>query len=77
MSTREAMSHAALGWVKPELDQTLLQMRQQIQDYVEEPDNGQPMLQAAAWLHQVQGTLRMHWWPKSSSCLPTRCTRAR
>ena len=59
MSTREAMSHAALGWVKPELDQTLLQMRQQIQDYVEEPDNGQPMLQAAAWLHQVQGTLRM------------------
>ena len=59
MSTREAMSHAALGWVKPELDQTLLQMRQQIQDYVEQPGDGQQMVQAATWLHQVHGTLQM------------------
>ena len=59
MSTREAMSHAALGWVKPELDQTLLQMRQEIEDYVDNPDQSQHMLQAANWLHQVQGTLHM------------------
>ena len=28
---REAMSHAVLGWVKPELDETLRQVRQEIE----------------------------------------------
>ena len=31
-SLRDAMSHAALGWVKPELDETLRQVRNEVED---------------------------------------------
>ena len=31
---REAMSHAVLGWVKPELDETLRLVRQEIEAYL-------------------------------------------
>ena len=34
---REAMSHAVLGWVKPELDETLRMVRQEIEAFVETP----------------------------------------
>jgi len=60
MSTlRDAMSHAALGWVKPELDETLRQARSEIEYFVEDPADSSRMRFCAGYLHQVQGTLRM------------------
>ena len=60
MSTlRDAMSHAALGWVKPELDETLRQVRNEVEYFVEAPADASRMRLCAGYLHQVQGTLRM------------------
>ena len=56
---REAMSHAVLGWVKPELDETLRLVRQEIEAFVEAPADTSRMRFCAGYLHQVQGTLRM------------------
>ncbi|UNK56585.1 Hpt domain-containing protein [Pseudoxanthomonas daejeonensis] len=56
---RDAMSHAVLGWVKPELDETLRQARNEIEAFVEDPADGSRMRFCAGYLHQVQGTLRM------------------
>ncbi len=56
---REAMSHAVLGWVKPELDETLRQARNEIEAFVEDPADTSRMRFCAGYLHQVQGTLRM------------------
>ncbi len=58
-SLRDAMSHAALGWVKPELDETLRQVRHEVEYFVEDPADGSRMRICAGYLHQVQGTLRM------------------
>lgn len=60
MSTlRDAMSHAALGWVKPELDEILRQVRTEVEDFAEAPADAGRMRLCAGHLHQVQGTLRM------------------
>jgi len=56
---REAMSHAVLGWVKPELDETLRLARGEIEAFVETPADSSRMRFCAGYLHQVQGTLRM------------------
>lgn len=56
---RDAMSHAALGWVKPELDETLRQVRNEVEYYAEDPADASRMRICAGYLHQVQGTLRM------------------
>jgi chemosensory pili system protein ChpA (sensor histidine kinase/response regulator) len=56
---REAMSHAVLGWVKPELDETLRLARSEIEAFVESPADVSRMRFCAGYLHQVQGTLRM------------------
>jgi len=56
---REAMSHAVLGWVKPELDETLRQVREQLEAFGEDPTDTSRMRFCAGYLHQVQGTLRM------------------
>ncbi|MGF6418105.1 chemosensory pili system protein ChpA (sensor histidine kinase/response regulator) [Stenotrophomonas sp. AN71] len=58
-SLRDAMSHAALGWVKPELDETLRQVRNEVEYYAEDPTDASRMRICAGHLHQVQGTLRM------------------
>ena len=55
---RDAMSHAVLGWVKPELDETLRLARAEVESFVEEPDDTTRMNFCAGYLHQVQGTLR-------------------
>jgi len=55
----DAMSHAALGWVKPELDETLRQARHEIECVAEEPSDTSRMRLCVGYLHQVQGTLRM------------------
>ncbi|MFT4180228.1 MAG: Hpt domain-containing protein [Thermomonas sp.] len=56
---RDAIDHTALGWVKPEIDETLRQARLAIEAFVENPGDPSPMRACAGHLHQVQGTLRM------------------
>jgi len=56
---RDAIDHTALGWVKPEIDETLRQARLEIEAFVEAPADVSPMRACAGYLHQVQGTLRM------------------
>ncbi|PJK11440.1 hybrid sensor histidine kinase/response regulator [Lysobacteraceae bacterium NML08-0793] len=56
---REAIDHATLGWIKPELDASLLQVRQEIETFVEDGADPARMHKVAALLHQVQGSLRM------------------
>jgi chemosensory pili system protein ChpA (sensor histidine kinase/response regulator) len=56
---REAMSHAVLGWVKPELDQTLRLVRGEIESFAENPADTSRMHVCVGYLHQVQGTLHM------------------
>jgi chemosensory pili system protein ChpA (sensor histidine kinase/response regulator) len=56
---RDAIDHTALGWVKPEIDETLRQARLEIEAFAESPGDGERMRACAGYLHQVQGTLRM------------------
>jgi chemosensory pili system protein ChpA (sensor histidine kinase/response regulator) len=56
---RDAIDFTALGWVKPELDETLRQARLEIEAYAEDPDDAGRMQACATLLHQVQGSLRM------------------
>ncbi|WDS37509.1 Hpt domain-containing protein [Pseudoxanthomonas sp.] len=56
---REAMSHAVLGWVKPELDQTLRLVRDEIETFADNPADAARMQVCVGYLHQVQGTLHM------------------
>ena len=56
---RDAIDHTALGWVKPEIDETLRQARLEIEAFAESPDDRERMRACAGYLHQVQGTLRM------------------
>ena len=48
---RHAMSHAVLGWVKPELDETLRKARAEIEAHVEAAADGGHMRACAAYLH--------------------------
>ena len=56
---RDAIDHTALGWVKPEIDETLRQARLEIEAFVENPADVSSIRACAGYLHQVQGTLRM------------------
>ncbi len=56
---RDAIDHTALGWVKPEIDETLRQARIEIEAFAESPGDVERMRGCADYLHQVQGTLRM------------------
>ncbi|MFT3896895.1 MAG: Hpt domain-containing protein [Thermomonas sp.] len=56
---RDAIDFTALGWIKPELDETLRQARLEIEAYAEDPDDNGRMRACATLLHQVQGSLRM------------------
>ena len=56
---RDAIDHTALGWVKPEIDETLRQARLEIEAFAESPGDSERMRACAGYLHQVQGTLRM------------------
>ncbi len=59
MALRDAIDYTALGWVKPELDETLRQARLEVEAFVEDPSDTSRMRFCAGYLHQVQGTLRM------------------
>jgi chemosensory pili system protein ChpA (sensor histidine kinase/response regulator) len=56
---RDAIDFTALGWIKPELDETLRQARLEIEAYAEDPADIGRMQACATLLHQVQGSLRM------------------
>ena len=61
---RQAIDTTTLGWIKPELDETLRQARHEIEAFAEgtateaSGDAG-GMRACAGFLHQVHGTLRM------------------
>ncbi|GAB1408397.1 hypothetical protein MASR1M8_23160 [Thermomonas brevis] len=56
---RDAIDHTALGWVKPEIDETLRQARLAIEAFLEEPGDASLLQTCGEHLHQVSGTLRM------------------
>ncbi len=56
---REAIDTTTLGWIKPELDETLRLAQQEIEAYAENPADAGRMRKCADQLHQVHGTLRM------------------
>lgn len=56
---REAIDTTTLGWIKPELDETLRLAQQEIEAYAENPADAGRMRLCAEQLHQVHGTLRM------------------
>ncbi len=55
----DAIEYSALGWVKPELDETLRLVRMEVEGFAEDPSDTSRMGVSAELLHQVQGTLRM------------------
>ena len=55
----EAIEHSALGWVKPELDETLRLVRVEVEGFADDPADTSRMRVCTELLHQVQGTLRM------------------
>ncbi|MBX3714292.1 MAG: Hpt domain-containing protein, partial [Lysobacter sp.] len=55
----QAIEHSVLGWVKPELDETLRQVGVEIEGFADDPADTGRMRVCAELLHQVQGTLRM------------------
>ncbi len=56
---RDAIDHTALGWVKPEIDETLRQARIELEAFAEAPGDVTPMQTCMDHMHQVHGTLRM------------------
>ncbi|MEX0730468.1 MAG: Hpt domain-containing protein [Aquisalimonadaceae bacterium] len=58
MKTQE-FDRSALGWVRKELDETLSQAAQALQEYSEDPDDRTRLRFCATYLHQVYGTLQM------------------
>src|SRR5690242_12263558 len=59
MQLEDDIDFTTLGWVKPQIDETLLQARQALEAYVDDPADSSLMRFCATYLHQVQGTLRM------------------
>jgi chemosensory pili system protein ChpA (sensor histidine kinase/response regulator) len=55
----EAIEYSALGWVKPELDETLRLVRVEVEGFADDPADTSRMRVCVDLLHQVQGTLRM------------------
>ena len=55
----QAIEYSALGWVKPELDETLRLAQVEIEGFIGDPNDTGRMGVCAELLHQVQGTLRM------------------
>ena len=56
---RDAIDYTTLGWIKPELDETLRHARIAIEAFADEPGDSSQMRLCVEYLHQVQGTLRM------------------
>src|SRR5215475_2601023 len=59
MKLQDNIDFTALNWVKHELDATLKQARDALEQYVDSPSDVALMRESSVHLHQVQGTLRM------------------
>ncbi|AXK71087.1 response regulator [Lysobacter sp. TY2-98] len=59
IAMREVIDTTTLGWIKPELDETLRLARQEIEAFLEDPTDSARMRACATHLHQVRGTLHM------------------
>ncbi|TZF85500.1 Hpt domain-containing protein, partial [Cognatilysobacter lacus] len=59
IAMREVIDTTTLGWIKPELDETLRQARQEIEAFLEDSGDTARMRACATLLHQVRGTLQM------------------
>lgn len=55
----ERHDYVALEWVKGEIQETLLQARQALEAFVENPEDSARLRFCLAYLHQVSGTLHM------------------
>lgn len=55
----EQQDHAGLDWVKEEIEQTLIEARQALENYQQEPDNPAHINSGQSAFSQVHGTLRM------------------
>ena len=51
--------YSGLSWVKEEIDSTLKQARQALEEYVENPDDETQLRFCITYIHQVFGTLHM------------------
>jgi chemosensory pili system protein ChpA (sensor histidine kinase/response regulator) len=56
---RDAIDYTTLGWIKPELDETLRKARMEIEAFAESLSDTARMGACANRFHEVQGTLRM------------------
>ena len=56
---RDAIDYTTLGWIKPELDETLRKARIEIEAFADDLSDTARMAACAERLHEVQGTLRM------------------
>ncbi len=56
---RDAIDQTALGWVKPEIDETLRQARIDLEGFAGAPDDASPMNSCISGMHQIFGTLKM------------------
>src|SRR6478672_1446299 len=52
---RDAIDYTTLGWVKPELDETLRQARIEIEAFAEDPADTSRMRFCAGYLHPAHG----------------------
>ncbi|GAB1594423.1 Hpt domain-containing protein [Lysobacter claricitrinus] len=59
IAMREVIDTTTLGWIKPELDETLRLARQEIEAFLEDPTDSARMRACSTHLHQVRGTLHM------------------
>jgi chemosensory pili system protein ChpA (sensor histidine kinase/response regulator) len=59
IAMREVIDTTTLGWIKPEIDETLRQARQEIETFLDDPGDAARMHSCVALLHQVHGTLAM------------------
>ncbi len=56
---RAAADLSGLGWVRDELEQNLVRVRQFLEDYLETPEQKLPLQRSIIELHQVRGILAM------------------
>ena len=55
----DSRNFAALDWIVTEIDETLLEAQQFLEDFVEKPDDQQLIRECLASIHQVHGSLKM------------------
>ncbi|MEM7017650.1 MAG: hypothetical protein AAF512_09990 [Pseudomonadota bacterium] len=51
------MKYATLTWVKPTIDETLKQINQSLEQFIENPEDPAPLQEATSWLEEVYGVL--------------------